>query len=398
MRTGPNARPDHPTIHAFLEDGMVHGVRLEAGRATAYRNRWVRTRSFLGETTYVNWFGKVDLTASVANTSVVAHAGKIMALVESSFPYEITRTLGTVGPLDFGGRLKSPFTAHPKRDPVSGELLAFGMGLVHRGLTYLRIDPAGALVERRDVPIPRTVMMHDFAVTQRSAIFLDLPLVFDVGRAKRGEIPYYWDPKHPSRLGILDRANAGAKVRWLTIDPCFVFHVGNAFDDGDAIVLDVARYADIWREHQDSFGDAYLHRWTIDRASGTLRDERIGERPVEFPRVDERRSTLRHRYVYGTGYREAQGTDVVRYDMVAGGEVRHRFGPGTGVGEFTFVPAGAGAAEDAGWLIGFVYDPARDASDLAILDASDLAAPPVASVHVPARVPYGFHGSWIAQA
>ena len=107
---------------------------------------------------------------------------------------------------------------------------------------------------------------------------------------------------------------------------------------------------------------------------------------------------MRHRYVYGTGYREAQGTDVVRYDMVPGARCAIVSDPARGWASSPSSRPAAGAAEDAGWLIGFVYDPARDASDLAILDASDLAAPPVASVHVPVRVPYGFHGSWIAQA
>jgi carotenoid cleavage dioxygenase len=393
VRNGPNPLPGSGEQHPFLGDGMLHGVRLAGGRARSYRNRWVRTRSYLGQTRYLKPFGRVDLTASVANTSVVAHAGRILALVESSFPYEVTRDLATVGPFDFGGRLKTPFTAHPKRCPVTGELHAYGMSILPGGLTYHRIDAAGTLIESRPVKVKRVTMMHDFALTQSAAVFFDLPVVFDLTRAVRGAMPFRWDDGYGARIGIVPRA--GGAARWYAIDPCYVFHIANAYDDGERTVVDAVRYPEMWR-NGTAIGNGHLHRWTIDRATGAVTETQLAAETIEFPRCDERVATLAYRYAYATGGDEDAGYALVRYDLARGTAAQHRFAPGTFPGEFTFVPAHAGAAEDHGWLLGFVYDAGRDASDLVVLDATDVAAAPVAAVELPVRVPFGFHGAWLA--
>jgi len=395
IRNGPNPPPDASAAHPFLGDGMLHAVHLDRGRARSYRNRWVRTRSFLGQTRYLKSFGRIDLTASVANTSVVEHGGRILALVESSFPYEVTRELETIGPHDFSGRLKTPFTAHPKRCPHTGELHAFGMSLLPGGLTYHRIDAAGTLVESRPIAIPRVTMMHDFALTERSAIFFDLPVIFDLTRAVRGAMPYRWDDGHRARIGVVPRDPGGA-VRWYAIEPCFVFHFGNAREDDERIVVDGIRYRDVWRDGS-AIANGRLHRWTIERATGTVHDAPLDDVAVEFPRWDDRRTTLQHRFTYAVAEDDGGGSSLLRYDLRDGSAHRHRFGAGRLPGEFSFVAASGSSAEDAGWLMGFVYDAARDASDLVILDASDVAAGAVATVSLPVRVPFGFHGTWIAQ-
>jgi carotenoid cleavage dioxygenase len=395
IRNGPNPRPGTPAGHAFLGDGMVHGVRLRHGRAEIYRNRWVRTRSFLGQTRYLKPFGRIDLTASVANTNVIAHAGRLLALVESSFPYAITRDLNTLAPFDFGGKLKTPFTAHPKRCPHTGELHAFGMTLPTGGLTYHRISADGTLVESRPIAVPRVTMMHDFALTSRNAVFFDLPVVFDLTRAVRGAMPYRWDDRYAARIGIVPRA--GGAPRWHGIDPCFVFHVANAYEDGAHTVIDAVRYPDLWR-NETAIGEGHLHRWTIDDLSGSVTETVLDDRTVEFPRCDERRTGDRHRYVIAVGGDETNGYTLERYDLLRQTSQRHRFATGVFPGEFTFVPAHDDAAEDEGWLLGYAYDAARDASDLLVLDASDVAAAPVASVGLPVRVPFGFHGNWIPAA
>jgi carotenoid cleavage dioxygenase len=395
LRNGPNPRTGSRSAHPFLGDGMLHGVRLAAGRATLYRNRWVRTRSFEGATTYLKSFGRIDLTASVANTSVVAHAGRLLALVESSYPYEITRDLATVGPYDFGGRLTTPFTAHPKRCPRTGELHGFGMSLLPGGLTYHRIDAAGTLVESRPIAIPRVTMMHDFALTERSAIFFDLPVIFDFGRAIRGVLPYRWDDGHRARIGIVPRDGARGDVRWLPIAPCFVFHLANAYEDEARIVIEGIRYREVWR-NGSPIENGHLHRWTIDRASGRVSETELDDVAIEFPHIDARRTTRAHRYVYAVADDHGAGYALRRYDVRDGTIAQHRFAAGTFPGEFTFVAADGETNEDAGWLMGFVYDAARDASDLVVLDARDITEAPVASVRLPVRVPFGFHGAWIA--
>jgi carotenoid cleavage dioxygenase len=394
LRNGPNPPPGASDTHPFLGDGMLHGVRIANGRALTYRNRWVRTRSFLGQTKYLKSFGRIDLTASVANTSVVEHGGRILALVESSFPYEVTRELETVGPHTFGGRLKTPMTAHPKRCPRTGELHAFGMSLLPGGLTYHRIDATGTLVESRPIPIARVTMMHDFALTARSAIFFDLPVIFDLTRAVRGAMPYRWDDKHRARIGVVPRDPAAGPVRWYAIDPCFVFHFANAHDDGDRIVVEGIRYRDVWRAGTE-IENGHLHRWTIDRTTGAVSETPLDDVAIEFPRWDERRTTQVNRFVYAVADDDGAGCSVLRYDLRDGSSQRHRFPAGAFPGEFSFIAASDRENDDAGWLMGFIYDAARDASDLVILDATDINAPPVATVSLPVRVPFGFHGAWL---
>jgi carotenoid cleavage dioxygenase len=140
-----------------------------------------------------------------------------------------------------------------------------------------------------------------------------------------------------------------------------------------------------------------LERWTIDLAAGKVRAERLDERGQEFPRINESLLGSRHRYGYAVELVNTRDSfDSARYlkhDFVAGSAQEHDFGPGRYPSELVFVPGGAG--EDDGWLIGYVYDATTDRSDLVILDAHDFGAAPVATVHLPARVPFGFHGSWI---
>jgi carotenoid cleavage dioxygenase-like enzyme len=396
FRNGPNPRQAEAMAHPFLGDGMVHGLRLEGGRARWYRNRWVRTRSFTGEATYLRGDGTIDLTAAVANTSVVAHAGRILALVESSFPYEIDAELETVGVHDFGGRLTTPFTAHPKRCPRTGELHAYGMSVNPPGLTYHRIAADGTLAESRRIDVPGVTMMHDIALTDRHVIFLDLPVVFDRALAMSGTMPYRWSDDYGARLGVLRRDDPNAAVRWFSIAPCYVFHVLNAYDRGETIVLDAVRYPELWRSHGLDFPPSTLHRWTIDLADGSVAEQTLDDRAIEFPLSDPRRTGGAYRYGYAIQTDELCRGVVTKYDVASGASWTHDFGAACVTGEAVFVPAANDAAEDAGWLMSYVYDRARGCSDFVILDAGDLSH--VATVALPQRVPYGFHGAWIPDA
>jgi len=395
IRNGPNPRGDAKRSHLFIGDGMLHGIRIENGRALVYRNRWVRTRSFVEHAPQVRLNGTVDLTVGVANTNIIAHGKRLLALVESSFPTEVTRELATTGVYDYDGALKGPFSAHPHRDPRTGELHGFGMQFRPAALFYYRIDPAGTLVESRNIPVKGATMMHDFAISENYVTFMDLPIVFDMLLGMRGKFPYRWSDKYGARLGVLDRRDAQAAVRWFEIEPCYVFHVMNAVEHGDEIRLDVVRYEELWRKGNDSFDPTTLHRFTIDLAAGCVSETTLDERSIEFPRTDERQTGSAYRYGYavavgGTG----EGSKELRkFDLQTGTSVDHNFGPGRVPGEMVFVPAASG--EDAGWMVGYVYDAARDRSDFVVLDASNIAAPPVASVQLPVRVPLGFHGNWI---
>jgi len=398
IRNGPNAPPGAKPGHLFLGDGMLHGLRLENGRARVYRNRWVRTRQYVEHAPYLRMNGTLDLTVSSANTNVVAHGDRLLALVESSFPTEVTRDLATVGTYDFAGRLKAPFAAHPKRDPRTGELHGFGMLLRPGALSYHRIDPTGTLVESRNIPVRGVTMMHDFALTERYAIFMDLPVVFDMLLALRGKLPFRWSDRHGARLGIVDRTDASAPVRWLAIEPCYVFHVVNAHEAGERIVMDVVRYKELWRNGNDRIPPANLHRFTIDLAAGSVSEAMLDDRSSEFPRIDERRTAAAYRYAYTAALDAPErGSYAIRkYDLAQGTSADHPFPRGRYPGEATFVPAAS--EEDAGWLMCYVYDAARDRSDFVVLDASNITAPPVAVVPLPVRVPLGLHGTWIPAA
>ena len=399
MRNGPNPKAGDPG-HWFAGDGMIHGVRLEDGRAAWYRNRWVRTRTFLEGVSFVSPDGVVDHSIAVANTNIIAHAGRVFALVESSFPTEMTRELETVGICDFGGRLTTSMTAHPKLCPVTGELHFFGYRFLPPFLTYHRLNAAGALVQSEVIEVPGPTMMHDFNITEHYVIFMDLPIVFDLQRAMSGsDFPYVWSDKYGARLGVMPRGGSNADVRWFEIEPCYVFHPVNAYESGGRIVIEVARYPQLWRQTAQTFDPAFLHRWTIDLDRGCVSEEALDDRSLEFPRVDDRRVGLRHRYGYAVASDLRDGiqtTALLKYDLQTGQREAHDFGPGRMPGEGVFVPASARANEDEGYVLAYVYDAAAQASDFVILDARAFTAGPVATVRLPQRVPFGFHGNWIA--
>jgi carotenoid cleavage dioxygenase-like enzyme len=395
LRNGPN--PRQAGAHWFTGDGMIHGVRLEGGRAAWYRNRWVRTDSFENDFPLYNADGTRNLRSAVANTHVVNHAGKTLALVESSLPYEITNDLETVGAYDFGGKLVDSMTAHPKICPTTGELHFFGYGNIFEPhVTYHRADANGELVINRPLDVKALTMMHDFALTANHVIFMDLPIVFNLDIALKGEsdMPYRWDDNYGARLGVMRRDDPFGPVRWFEIDPCYVFHVANAHESGDSIVVHAVRYPELWRDSGGFDADGVLWSWTIDLQSGTVSERQVDDRAVEFPRIDDRLATLPARYAVTVG-----SNKLVRYDLTTGSAVEHAFGtaasPG-GPGEAVFVPASGSADESSGWYIAYVYDQARDGSDLVIIDASDFGGKPVARIKLPQRVPYGFHGNWIS--
>ncbi|MEO6793896.1 MAG: carotenoid oxygenase family protein [Mycobacterium sp.] len=400
LRNGPN--PREAGGHWCTGDGMVHGVRLENGRAAWYRNRWVRTESFEHPVGLVNPDGSRNLHSSVANTHVIRHAGKTLALMETSLPYEITNDLQTLGVYDFAGKLADSMTAHPKICPTTGELHFFGHGdIFEPHVNYYRANADGELIIRRPIDVPGMTLMHDFALTADHVVFMDLPLVFDLQVALtqpyERDLPYRWDEHYGARLGVLRRDDPYGPIRWFDIAPCYVFHIANAFDipsaRGGAIVLHVVRYPEIWRKNSDFETNAALWRWTINLDSGAVEEVQLDDRDIEFPRVDDRLVGGDARYAIAVSK-----DSLVRYDLARDGAQVYRFGVnGTSgaPGEAVFAPSPGHADESVGWYLTYVFDPVRNGSDLVILSASDFDAKPVARVRLPRRVPHGFHGNWI---
>jgi carotenoid cleavage dioxygenase len=410
LRNGPNPiAPEPDQYHWFTGDGMLHGIELRDGRAR-YRNRWVRTdlaARGLGEEPIADQPPPCNGIDAKANTHVIAHGGRILALVESSLPTEVRPDLSTVSRYDFGGRLASPMTAHPKLDPVSGELHFFGYDVF--GPPYLRyhvVDASGALTRSEDIDIPGPSMVHDFQITERHVVWLDLPVVYDFGLLGQRPFPAAWNEDYGARVGVMPRDGGNADIRWFDVEPCYVYHPLNGYDDGDTVVVDVVRHPTMFA--RDLYGPAdappRLDRWTVDLSAGKVREETLDERPEELPRMDERRLGRPYRYGYAPGWRVDEEfhsvafTTLLKHDLHRGVTETHDFGPGFGTGEAVFVPAGADAGEEEGWVLAVVYDAARDASDVVVLDATDFTGAPVASVHLHQRVPYGFHGSWVEGA
>ncbi|RSN15747.1 carotenoid oxygenase [Nonomuraea sp. WAC 01424] len=416
LRNGPNplSLDDPAATHLFMGQGMVHGVRLRGGRAEWYRNRWVRNAEVarrLGEEPRP---GPVHEGMDfAANTHVIGIAGRTFATVEAGgLPYELSYELDTVGACDFVGGLPGGYAAHTHLDPVTGELhaMAYFAGWDHH--QHIVIDPKGVVAQVRDIPVADRPMLHDFALTRRYVVIYDLPVTLSMAHAERGApLPYAWDDARAARLGLLSRETGD--VRWVEVDPCWVFHTLNAYDDGDDVVIDVVRYPKRFVDARlDQRGAPTLDRWRVDPAAGRVTTTRLDDRPQEFPRIDERRTGGPYRYGYtsaaadlhdviypaGTELEdlpdEAFDNTLIKHDLERGTQESRRFGRGAYAGEPVFVPSGA--AEDDGYLLTYVNDPARGAADLVILSAQDFTGEPVATVHLPARVPLGFHGSWIA--
>jgi carotenoid cleavage dioxygenase len=383
LRNGPNPRGG-ASPHWLVGDGMLHGVALAEGRARWYRNRYV------GAPAEPRAPGAPrDLRRGRNNTHVIAHGGRVLALVEAMLPQEIGRDLATIGAFDFGGAIETAVTAHPKRCPTTGELHFFGYQLAAPHLVYYVADAQGRVTHRQAIEGCGPSYLHDFAITARHAIFFDTPvrMVAEWGAAP---MPFRWDPEHRARIAVVPRG--GGAVRWFDVAPCMVSHAANAYEEGGTITIDAVtmRAFDV--------PPPELHRWRLDLATGEVREETLDDHFVDFPRVDERRVGLRHRYTYTVELRltdgKPTGSLLRRHDGVTGASRACDLGPAQMPGECVMVPRGPDARDDDdGWLLTFVYDAARGGSDLVVLDARELA--PVARVALPQRVPFGFHGSWL---
>lgn len=399
LRNGANpitGMSDHP----FFGDGMIHGVRLRDGQAQWYRNRYVQT-PFIKDPSIdiLDPNVTLDMTCSKANTHIVGHAGKILALEEGHFPYVLDGNLNTVGATDFNGLLKGPFTAHPKICPTTGELLAFGYAPLPPYLTYLRIAADGTLAQVEPITVTGPTMMHDFSITENNVIFMDLPAVFNLDLALEGKMPIEWSESYPARLGVMPRNGNDAQVKWYDINPCYVFHVMNSYEDGDKIVLDVVRFEHIWKKGAMDFPLPMLWRWVIDTRTGKVSEEQIDDRSAEFPRVNDAVIGMKHRYGYemsmgDAGFGEVDAGAILKYDRQTGTRTSIELGKGRVSGEAVFAPAAGGTTEDDGYLMTFIYDAPSDSSEYVIFDAKTMSADPIATIHLP-RVPFGFHGSWV---
>lgn len=404
LRMGPNPMAADPAnYHWFSGDGMIHGLRIEAGRARWYRNRWIRSEAVttaLGEPRTEGPRGTFD----TVNTNVVSHAGVTLGVVEAgSTPVELGEYLETLRYTDFGQGLHGSFSAHPHVDPLTGEMLAICYDVGDQAaIRFVALAPDGSVNRDVKIAIEHGPMIHDCAFTRRFAIIFDLPVTFSLEAAIGGHpFPYRWNESHAARIGLLPRQGEATDIVWCPIEPCYIFHAVNAHDTDDGnLILDVAVHDRMFSTSPagpDSRRSG-LERWRIDPSTGSVARETLDPTPQEFPRADERRLGQPYRYAYTMALTGPfLGSGLYKHDLEARTRQFHDFGVGRHPCEFIFIPAHPDAGEDEGWLMGFVID-AAGTTELMILDARDFEAPPRASVHIPHIVPPGFHGNWMPRS
>jgi carotenoid cleavage dioxygenase-like enzyme len=417
VRNGPN--PQWSPIgqyHWFDGDGMLHGVQISNGQAT-YRNRYVQTAKWQTEQAAGKaiWSGLLEppqpnlppgISQNTANTALVWHAGQLLALWEGGAPHAIqVPNLQTCGEYTYDGQLISAFTAHPKVDPITGEMMFFGYSFTPPYLQYSIVSAQGQLVKTVPIDLPMAVMMHDFAISANYTIFMDLPLTFNPERMSRGEALLKFESDRPSRFGIAPRFGDNSQIQWFESSPCYVFHTLNAYETGDEVVLIACRMSStnvlVTQDTQrDPDGDIpRLHQWRFNLKTGKVSEQRLDDVPGEFPRINENflGQTTQYGYIAKSAPTPVPLFDgVIKYDFNNGTSQSHEFGLGRYGGEPVFAPRPSATAEDDGWLLTFVHDEGAGTSELVVINAQDVTSAPVARVLIPQRVPYGFHGAWVS--
>lgn len=422
--SGRNELDGHWFPHWFDGDGMITAVRFDKG-GMHFRNRYVGTDNFRDETRagriVHRGFGKMRpggvlanafrLPANVANTSVLMDGERLLSLWEGGQPFVLDpATLETRGLETFSGKVKT-FSAHPKRDPDSGELFNFGIDYGAKCmLTPYRLHE-GILTALPTVSLPYPVMNHDFVLTENYLVFcigpiLSRPLALMLG-FKSFDGALHWEGGKPTLILLVPRNGSGTP-RIIETDPFFQFHFVNGYEHEGGVVLDLMRYpdyltigptlGDYWKSPWPSQGMATLARLTVDLSSGKV-DSRTWNtgQSNEFPFINPSQVGKRHRYAYflsnpvGRPYGLQQ--QLAKIDFETGAVTCHAFGPDGYPGEPCFVPS-PGGTEDDGIVVTQVFDAARQRTDIVGLDAHDVAARPLFVGRLKHHVPFQLHGTF----
>lgn len=429
VRNGPNPVAPDPKAHWFAGDGMLHAFSIGDGKdgqgEVRYRNRWVRTQRWQAAAEGRGLSGGFQQAPAgeqarppqddgSANTHVVGHAGRMLALEEAHLPVEVALpALDTLGATDFGGGLQGSFTAHPKTDPKTGELLFFGYGTpapLSSGMSFGVMSSEGRVTRFERFEAPYAAMVHDFMVTERYVMFPVMPLTASMERAQSGRPPFAWEPEHGTRVGLMPRDGSTRDIVWWRGPACYVFHVMNAWEADGSLFADVVQFPTpplFPRPDGSPVGDAppvsRLVRWRFDLSdpAQVFTQTPLADLPGEFPRIDERVAGLPYRHGWYVCRGEPQPgqpprlyAGLVHIDHATPQHDVYLFPAPDVVSEGVFVPRSPDAAEGDGWLLATVWRGATDTSDLVVFDARALAAGPVCVASLPHRVPVGFHGNW----
>jgi carotenoid cleavage dioxygenase-like enzyme len=413
-RNGPNPQYVYSkNYHMFEGDGMLHAVTFENGKVR-YQNRWIRTEKFLLEQKAGrSLFGGmrdglardesvVNRSHNTANTNIIWHHDNLLALNEGGQPVRINQhDLTQCNNYTFNNFLHQSMMAHPKIDPVSGEMFFYSYFAPE--FLYLIANKQGKITTKETISMPYKCLMHDFAITENFAIFPLFPLTWDFQRIMRCETAFQWEPNLNTRFGIMPKNGKNSDVIWFEDKACLGMHVVNAREQDHQIILEMVAMHDIPLEVV-AFGDDsvvfknYLTRWIFDLRTKKLAKEILYDDNMEFPRMDERfvGRQYRHTYLNATLHCDlAEFDSIVHVDFETQQKATHYFGEDSMPLEPIFIPRTKQAKEGDGYLISYVYRKKQNRSDLVILDAKQIDAEPLAVIQFPHRVPFGFHGCWV---
>ena len=422
LRIGPNPVyvKSVKDYHWFDGDGMIHRMLLKDGKAS-YQNKWLQTKGLKleAESEKALWGGMnsmSDLSSfdnphgpmkNVANTAMVWNNNRLLALWEAGSPHEVKLpNLETIKLEDFNGELEYPFSAHPKVDPDTGEMMACCYSLpVAPHVKYFVINKDGKIVHEEPIDVPKGIMMHDCAITKNYTLILDLPVTFDLNEMMNGKEPLNWDPDNGARIGVIPRYGKNEDVRWFEIEPCMIFHTLNAYEDGDEIILDGSRLksSSVLRDLEDLAAvdeqKGRMHRWQFNLKTGEVKEKPLHDEPCDFARLNANYVGKKNRYGYAGRFYEATGMPlfdaVLKFDREQDSCDVLKLDEQCFASEAVFAPRINSQSEDDGYVVFFVRDEKNETSEFCIVDAQKFLDGPIARVKIPVRVPHGFHAEWI---
>jgi carotenoid cleavage dioxygenase len=410
---------------AFNGDGMIAQFRFNNGRVD-FKQRWCRTDKLVleekaGHALFGPYRNPLFDDPSVkgryrgtANTNAFFHGGYLFGLKEDSPAVAMdANTLETFGYHDFDGQVTSPtFTAHPKIDPATGDMCAFGYaakGLLTKDMVYYEIGADGRKKKEVWFEIPYYCMMHDYGLTKDYAIFHVVPITSSWERLQ-AKMPHFgFDTTMPIHLVVLPRAGEAKDIRIFTAPNCFASHVMNAFNDGTKIHFDTPEaknnmfpfFPDV---HGAPFNGpesaSFLTRWTVDMDSNSgefEKRERLTDFVGEFPRIDDRYATehYRHGWLLGMGMGPGSRASLGHVDNATRKVKSWKAGDNRTLQEPCFIPKSKGAAEGEGYIVQIQTHTDDGLSDLLLYDAQRVDEGPMATIHIPMRMRFGLHGNWV---
>ncbi|MBL8379994.1 MAG: carotenoid oxygenase family protein [Burkholderiales bacterium] len=429
VRNGPNAqfRPEG-RYHWFDGDGMLHAIRFADGHAT-YRNRWVTTSAFAEERAAGRpiWRGiresanrerREQPFKDTSNTDVKFHNGSLITTwYLCGVPYRVDPlTLATLGPDDFGGKLKTRVSAHIKVDETNWDLMFFDYGIRKPYMTYGVVGADGVLKHHVPIDLPGPRLPHDMSITENYSILMDLPVFQDMDAARAGRWKTDWHADMPARFGILPRYGDTKDVRWFEAESCYIYHSTNAWEEGTGddktIVMEAFKFERPFADYPDGATEfdrmlhnhrinAHLQRYRFHLKSGKTTEEPVTRDIGEFGMINTRMNGRKTRYVYGNGFdydeMPVRFKSLMRWDTEARTTESFEFAPAFNASEPQFCARDGATAEDDGYVVTFLHNSDTRQGECWLFDARAIAAGPLAKVHIPQRLPAGFHGIWVPQ-